>query len=170
MRTVVLLVALAGLVVTGCERSDAPEPRPRSAPAPRSVPAPARNELIVEEGQAIGTEQVEPEVGAVKLWVTNQSFVDDPVDVTIWIDGAEVISRDFWVEDQHTWIPFFVRGLDPGEHAIAARSDTGVEYAGTFTVPPDQPRWLVLTYWYYRGDPQGRHFALHESERPVAFA
>ena len=38
------------------------------------------------------------------LWVSNQSFVDDTVHVSVSIDDVDVVSSPFAVEDQHNWV------------------------------------------------------------------
>ena len=38
------------------------------------------------------------------LWVSNQSFVDDTVHVSVSIDDVDVLSSPFAVEDQHNWV------------------------------------------------------------------
>jgi hypothetical protein len=139
----------------------------------RGVPVtagPSSGGISVSEGSSLGSTQIEPAPGQVKLWVGNQSFEDDPVAITVEIDGQVVVDELFAVEGQHNWFSFMIEGLEPGEHTITASSDTGVEFAGTFTLPADEPRWTVLDYWYYPGDAEGRHFTFRESDEPVYFA
>lgn len=126
--------------------------------------------IKVVGGSDLGTPQVAPVAGQVKLWVSNQSFEDDPVAVMIEIDGVQVVDDSFEVGGQHNWFSFLVDGLEPGEHTLTATSDTGAAFEGTFTLPPDEPRWMVVDYWYYPDDAEGRHFTLNESEEPIAFA
>ena len=125
---------------------------------------------FVERGPSTGEPQVEPEVGEVKLWVSNQSFEDDPVAITIRLDGIPVVGETFFVESQHNWQSFMIRGLAPGDHTVTAESDTGASRTWTFTLPADQARWLVVDYWYYPDDAEGRHFTFLESDEPVAFS
>lgn len=126
--------------------------------------------LIVERGAALGQQQSTPAPGEVKLWVSNQSFEDDPVHLSVSIGDTLIIEDDFKVEGQHNWIAFDIRGLEPGVHPIRAESDTGAHYAGEFTVLDHEPRWLVLDYWHYPEEPSGRHFSFNESDHAVAFA
>ena len=129
----------------------------------------AQSEVTVDRGVPAGEPQTEPGPGEVKLWVSNQSFADDPVTVTISIDGVSVIEEDFRVEGQHNWIGFNVRRLQPGRHTITGSSSTGAEHTDIFTVSADEPRWLVLNYWYSREDSSGRYFTFAESDLPIAF-
>jgi hypothetical protein len=105
----------------------------------------------------------------VKLWVGNQSFDDDPVAITVAIDGVQVVDDSFEVGSQHNWFSFMIDGLEPGEHTLSATSDTGAVFEATFTVPPDEPRWMVVDYWYHPDDELGRHFTFRESAEPIYF-
>ncbi len=135
----------------------------------RSEDATDRSGISVERGAPLGEIQTEPVVGELKLWVSNQSFADDPVGITISIDEVVVVDETFEVRGQHNWVPFFIRGLEPGPHAITAISDTGAELGETFTVLDDEPLWIVVDYWYESGDSAGRQFILNEYNDPVAF-
>lgn len=141
---------------------------PPTTAAPASTTSTARPALTVEARSPDGR-RVDPAEGEVLLWVSNQSFEDDTVSLTVAIDGQPAVDRDFEVENQHNWIGFFLRGLPPGEHTVTARSDTGVDFEGSFTLPPGKPRWLVLDYWFDRDDPEGRHFTLSEHNQAVMF-
>lgn len=125
--------------------------------------------LTVEPGASLGSPQTDPEPGEVKLWISNQSFDDDPVDVTVTMAGETVVSESFEVKGQHNWIAFDITGLEPGIHTVEASSSTGVEFSGEFTLPEGEPRWLVLDYWYYTDDDLGRYFTFAESDIPVGF-
>ena len=129
----------------------------------------AGGRFTVTPGRPIGGLQVEPDPGEVKLWLSNQSFADDPVGVSIVIDGEPAFDADLEVQGQHNWIPYEIGGLKPGSHTITARSDTGAELTGSITLPEGKARWVVLDYWYEPSDPAGRHFTLSESDHPVSF-
>lgn len=126
--------------------------------------------VTVEPGRPLGEQQSEPGPAEVKLWVSNQSFADDPVQVTVALGDLTVIDERFEVRGQHNWVAFDIKGLEPGVHKITAESDTGATLTADFTVLADEPRWLVLDYWYYPEDVEGRHFTFVESDEPVAFA
>lgn len=130
----------------------------------------AGGRFTVTPGPPIGQQQTEPDPGEVKLWLSNQSFADDRVGVSIVIDGEPAFDADLEVQGQHNWIPFEVGGLNPGPHTITARSDTGAEFTGSFTLPAGEARWLVLDYWYEPSGAEGRHFVLNEFDHVVAFA
>jgi hypothetical protein len=130
----------------------------------------AQDGPFVERGPGVGEAPVEPQAGEVKLWVSNQSFTDDPVSIIVRLDGIPVVSETFVVEGQHNWQSFLVRGLTSGEHTVTAESDTGATGSWTFALLEDEPRWLVVDYWNDPDDPQGRHFTFHESDQPVVFS
>ncbi len=164
MRRSIALFLGAALVVSGCGRDQ--NPVTAAADSDATVP-PDRPALTVEaRGQ---TGRNDPAPGEVLLWVSNQSFEDDTVSVTITVDGQPAVADEFEVESQHNWIGFYLRGLAPGEHQVSARSDTGVGFDGSFTLPADEPRWLVLDYWFDRDDPGGRRFTFEEFDHAVMF-
>jgi hypothetical protein len=162
------VVVAAGLLITACGDSqptavDGPATEQGAADEPGSP-------LRVGRGAALGEPQTPPAPGEVKLWVSNQSFEDESVRLTISIAGTQVVDETFAVEGQHDWIAFDIAGLEPGVQSIVAESETGARYAGEFTIPADAPRWLVVDYWYSPGDAAGRHFGFAAFEDAVAFA
>lgn len=153
-RYVVAVAAVVLVIAAGCGESTgrATDPGP-GAPA----------------GSGVGGVELVPEEQAdLHLWVSNQSFADDPVAVTVTIDGVTVVDQPFAVEGQHNWELFPV-ALEPGRHTLSATSDTGVSLERTFRVPEGGPRYAVLDYWYY-ADSEGRHFSWRDQAEPVAFA
>jgi len=154
------LTATAECIVATVRFGDADQPLKGEAPA----------EVTVERAADLGQIQPELAVGTVRLWISNQSFEDDPVVVSISVDGAALVEETLFVEGQHNWVPFDIAGLVPGEHSITATSSTGAGHVATFTLPEDEPRWLVLDYWFYPEDADGRFFSFTESDHAVAFA
>ena len=120
-------------------------------------PTPAADIRVVEEDEA-----------DLLLWVSNQSFEDDPVEVTIAIDGVAVVSEPFEVEGQHSWILFPITA-PPGNRVLTATSDTGATLEQRFTLPEQGLRHAVVDYWYYPDDQAGRHFSWLIQKRPVGF-
>lgn len=85
--------------------------------------------------------------GNFTLYVSNQSFAIDPVDVRIHLDGELVVSDYFHVEDQHTFVPFKL-SVAKGKHHIKVWSDKGdAEIERDFELA-DQDIAVVM-YWYY---------------------
>lgn len=85
--------------------------------------------------------------GAFTLFVSNQSFAINPVDVRVEIDGELVISDYFPVGTQHTFIPFKL-SLAEGKHRIRVWSEKGdAEKVAEFEVKDHDVG--VVTYWYY---------------------
>ena len=110
--------------------------------------------------------------GNFRLYVSNQSFAIDPVDIRVWIDDIPVICQYFKVGNQHNW-QLFRFALDDGEHRIKAATEKGdATLEQTFTVEGD--RWAVLDYWYYPGvdggaDPTPPHFSFSVHDEQVYF-
>jgi hypothetical protein len=84
------------------------------------------------------------------LFVSNQSFARDRVDIEIRLDGQLAVTGDFDVEGQHTWIDFDV-AIAPGEHAISIVSQDG-DATREQSFVMDARKYGVVMYWYDEGD------------------
>lgn len=102
------------------------------------------------------------------LWISNQSFADDPVDVTVSIDGSEIIAQPFAVEGQHNWV-LFPLALPPGPHVLEVTSGTGATLQEEFTLPEEGRRHAVLDYWDETED-GGPLFTWQIQIDPIGFA
>lgn len=147
-RYAALAVTLLLLLAVGC-----------AAQTPSVTPAAGPPEPAVE---LVGEDEAD-----LHLWISNQSFADDPVGITVTVDGVTVVDRDFDVESQHNWQLFPV-ALDPGRHTLRAESHTGIVFERSFVVPEGSVRYAVLDYWNYE-DRAGRHFSWDVRRQPVAF-
>ena len=114
-----------------------------------------------------GVSQLEPTPeGNFVLYVSNQSFEIDPVDIRVTIDGKLAVDEDFEVEDQHNWVEYTFR-LREGRHVLHAESRAGAaELTRSFELT--RKTWAVLNYWYYPGE--RKRFSFDLSHQPVAFA
>ena len=100
------------------------------------------------------------------LWVSNQSFEIDPVDIAVYIDDQQIVCDSFYVEGQHNWILFDVL-LDAGRHELKAIGHDGqVELTEIVEVPAE--RWAVLDFWFYLDD-EPEHFTFTIHDQPVGF-
>ena len=98
------------------------------------------------------------------LYVSNQSFEDATVGITITIDGQVVVDQDFDVEDQHN-VFTFTPDIGPGDHTLIAVSNTGVELTVDFNIPEEEPRWAVVGYWWYPDEgPRKITFNIHDQQ------
>jgi hypothetical protein len=111
----------------------------------------------------------DPASADVVLWVSNQSFSDETVRITVRIDGRTVIDQDFDVEGQHNWIKFPL-GAGPGAHELAVTSDTGARLVDQLVVPETGLRYGVVNYWRDEEQPDRRFFDFETSDRPFGFA
>ena len=159
-RIVPLVLVAVSLLVTACA-SDAPESTRTSASAPPVSPLtePSGSQLLDPDGNFV-------------LYVSNQSFELDPVDIVIEIDGEQIIDGEFEVGNQHNWKRYVLR-LSPGRHTLTAQSTDGdATLEKSFVV--SGRRWAVLNYWYYTeasgSPPEPKHFELGIYDKPVRFA
>jgi hypothetical protein len=161
MRMAIVAVATLFTVVACTESARAPQSSP-----PTTLGSGASDGLS-SPGSRPAVRMVAENQGDLHLWVSNQSFEDDPVFVTISIDGTEVVAQPFDVEGQHNWILFPLR-VPAGQHVLTAASDAGVETEQRFTIPETGRRYAVLEYWNYDND-KGRHFTWRIQASSVAF-
>lgn len=118
---------------------------------------PSEAETVTEEASA---QQSIP----FHLYVSNQSFDPKKVDITVWIDGREVIDQEFDVGSQHNWILFDLP-LSEGVHQIRAEA-AGEATVFEVDIEFDVETWAVLNFWKEDG---AGFFTWDESDRPVAF-
>lgn len=108
------------------------------------------------------------EAGNLQLYVSNQSFDIDPVDIRVELDGALAVVGDFLVEGQHSWHVFRF-DVSGGNVFLEARTIVGdAELTQTVDVTTD--RYAVLDFWYYPGDADHpRKFSLSLFDEPPQF-
>lgn len=100
------------------------------------------------------------------LSVSNQSFSDPDVHITISIDGDIVVDQGFAVESQHNWVTF-EPDVPPGEHTLTASSDAGAQLTVEFATEADEPRWAVVNWWSI--DEGTQPFDFQISDEPISF-
>lgn len=110
----------------------------------------------------------DPAAANVVLWVSNQSFADETVRITVRIDDRTVVDQEFDVEGQHHWIKFPL-AADPGPHQFAVTSDTGARLVDQLVVPETGPCYGVVNYWWDGEEPDRRYFDFQTSDHPFAF-
>ena len=115
-----------------------------------------------------GSERARPEArGNVVLYVSNQSFERSTVDIRIEVDGREVVSDGFAVENQHNWAEYRLR-FARGTHVIRAESAAGeAVFERSFRIRGRT--WAVVDYWCCDGPGEPR-FTFHLSREPIGFA
>jgi len=145
-----LVFALLALeVAAGCVAVD-----PEAATTSRGSPGP--------------TSALDDDVGNFHLYVSNQSFDIDPVDIQVYIDGDEVVNGIFSVESQHTWILFDL-DLDVGEHTVRAVGHNGqAELTGTFLVTEEH--WGLVEFWANPTEAPEQKLTFYTQDEPIGFA
>jgi hypothetical protein len=134
-----LIVALWALV--GCD--DAQDVDPASDPE-ITAPDPAPDPEVTAPDAVVRL------VGEAKadliLYVSNQSFDDEEVRLTVTIDQVTVVEGDFHVEGQHNWIRFPLR-MSAGGHEVTAESDSGATLRESFDLLRDKTSYAVIDHW-----------------------
>lgn len=107
------------------------------------------------------------ESGNFVLYVSNQSFAQTPVDITVYINGKKAISSEFEVAGQHNWVRHIFK-LQPGKYKLKITSKKGeaklekeIEIVGK--------HWAVIDYWYYPEQDNKKHFSFHIQNKPLYF-
>ena len=101
------------------------------------------------------------------LTVSNQSFDNDSVDITVMIDNNTVISRVFDVGGQHNFYHYDF-SLEAGPHIITAKSVLGnAEFTQEFVIEDDF--WGYLSYWYDIDDENTPLFYFELSKTRMGF-
>ncbi len=80
------------------------------------------------------------------LIITNQSFDNPMIDITVTINGEQIVSQEFAVGDQHNFKVLRLR-LPEGKNSIVASSTKGqASITESFDLP--SKRWALLWYDY----------------------
>ncbi|HTE50011.1 MAG TPA: hypothetical protein VK698_04005 [Kofleriaceae bacterium] len=106
------------------------------------------------------------------LYVSNQSFDLDPVDIEVRLDGELAVEGDFLVEGQHSWHTFDFE-LAPGSHELRAVTRAGETVLSETVEIADRERYGVLDFWYYppgsSSEPYGPAFSFDLFDEPPVF-
>jgi hypothetical protein len=106
------------------------------------------------------------------LYVSNQSFALTPVDITITIDGKQVISSEFEVGEgkrrQHNWINHGFE-LTPGPHKLVATTVKGEAKIEKEFEIKDEKHWAVINYWYNPKQDGKKHFTFQIQNEQIYF-
>lgn len=144
-----MAVAGAMLALAGCREVHGVDPAPHS-----EVTAADAAVKLVGEAEA-----------DLVLHVSNQSFDDEEVRLTVTIDGVTVVDGVFRVEDQHNWVTFPL-ALASGVHEIAAESDSGATMRESFQVRRGKTRYAVIDHWTEDGSAD---LAWQSTRQPIGF-
>ncbi len=103
----------------------------------------------------------------VMLVISNQSYEDPDVEVTVTLDGEVVIDRSFAVEGQHTFTSYRLP-LAAGEHELAVMADTGATHERVLTLGSEQ-RHVYVGFTSGGGAGSSGAFEVSESDEPFGF-
>ncbi|CAA9379906.1 MAG: hypothetical protein AVDCRST_MAG32-1466 [uncultured Nocardioides sp.] len=145
------LLLLGACALAGCSTATGSDP----SPDPEVMAADAEVRLVGEEQANL------------VLYVSNQSFDDEEVRLTVEVDGVAVVDGDFHVGDQHNWITFPLE-MSSGAHHVTAKADSGAQLSEAFQVPSDEVRFAVIDYWA-KDDHDPREFSWFIQQEPIAF-
>lgn len=81
------------------------------------------------------------------LYISNQSFDDPRVHLTVTIDDVTVVNGELHVEGQHNWVSFPLALSSRRGHEITAASDSGATLRESFKVPRGKVRYAVIDHW-----------------------
>ena len=99
------------------------------------------------------------------LYVNNQAFTEQSVDIDVYIDDQHVVTGDFDVGGPNDWFETEV-AVPAGTHEIRISSRTAdVDLDRTISVPAE--RWAVIDYW--NEPPEGPRFTFNLHDEPVTF-
>lgn len=158
-RRLLTTLALSVSLLAGCGTDEV-------APTARDQPT-TQDEPGAQDEPAAAVRVVGEDEAQLHLWVSNQSFIDDPARITVTIDGIEVVDQEFDVEGQHNW-QLFPIALPAGEHRLEVVAGDGTTLAETFRTRAERPRYAVVDYFHYEED--GPQVSWMVQDDPVAFA
>jgi hypothetical protein len=146
----ILALVLAPRSLVACGETQGPDPTPH----PEASDGRAAVRIVDEEDADL------------VLYVSNQSFDDELVRLTVAVDGVTVVDGDFHVEDQHHWVSFPL-AMPADAHEITATSDSGARLRESFRVPGDKARYAVIDHW---GEGDSAELTWLFQRQPLAFA
>lgn len=86
-------------------------------------------------------------IGVLTLSVSNQSSVEDPIELDVTIDGVRAVAGRFAWEGGHNWSEYELP-LSIGRHDITITAPGGVTKRASFEIPDNGQLWAVVNYWY----------------------
>ncbi len=164
MRKFIVPVVGAGLLLAACGSVN------ESVEA--SVATPVAESVANDDGGGLsgGVDLIGPDVvlSPVTFYVSNQSFEEPTMTITITMDEAVVVDQKFDVGNQHGWVEFDL-ALPAGEHSLVATAGNGAEFSTEFVTVEGQEIWAIVDYWTPTGEITN-HFSFTASDEPIHFA
>lgn len=126
-------------------------------------------EISLTEGAEAPTGEprlVDEDEANLHLYVSNQSFDEPRVPVSVSIDGVVLVDEPFDVEGQHNWQAFPI-AVGAGTHEVVVTGPNGATTTQQLVVPQRGDLWAVTNYW--TNDRKGS-LDWMVSDRPIGFA
>jgi hypothetical protein len=89
---------------------------------------------------------VQSDDGNLELHVSNQSFDVTPVDITVMLDGEQLVAQEFDVESQHTWIKFSF-DVKTGPHTLAVTANDGSVSRDAHVEIGSATKYGIVNFW-----------------------
>ena len=122
----------------------------------------------VDDASSEDQSQQSEQEPSVVLIISNQSFDDPAVDITVHAGGEAVVQGSFDVGGQHEYVSYDL-ALPVGPHDLRIESDSGAEYTESIDVESDGTTYVTASYWG-GGDPGPSHFSDSAGTEPPGFA
>lgn len=102
------------------------------------------------------------------LYVSNQSFDIKKTDIRVFIDGKQILYKDFSVKNQHYW-ECYSFNLTSGKHYFLAESlKGGIKIEKEFEI--DSKKWALLNFCTIReGKKEPPYFYFEIFNEPISF-
>lgn len=101
----------------------------------------------------------------VTLGISNQSFDDPSVVLTVTVDGVVQVDEAFAVENQHN-LKLFGVNLQPGTHTVVVRADNEAAAERSFHLSQGERRWVSIFYWNFDPSREGVTWGGNETPGP----
>lgn len=107
----------------------------------------ATDEAVMDLGNLKGEYSKDLEKGAkLILMISNQSFYNDEVNLSIYIDEKLLVNETYFVGDQHSYSYYYI-SLEEGEHEISVEYNDEIIGEESVGISDEKPIWGALTYW-----------------------
>ena len=101
--------------------------------------------------------------------VSNQSYAEPYVNITVKVNGMKVISGEFYVACQHNYMRFDIVIYGSVQRIVATNEDINVSNSAIIFAPSGG--YVKINYWYYPSthyNPMDQHFSIkYQLREPI---